>query len=400
MSPRKLLTVLAAPAVLLLLVAGCTGGDSSSTSATPIRIGFIADMSGNQKGIGSSMRNGLDLFIKQHGNKLGGHPVQVVQKDAGDDPASRKATKAENSLLGEKNLLAVTGISDVRTVMALAPTVTKKKLPLVISLACTGVPDPTYVWCASNLTSDAATALGAYVAQHNTGTVYAIGTDLGPAKRDTAQTFVDTFTKAGGKLANADGKPVYAPYSPKTSYKSYLRDAEARGATAVFVWATGLQAAHFVSDYQALGLADKGIKVYAAGPVTCCDLLNLEGKAALNIYSSLDYTPTLDNDANRAFVVAYQHTYGSAPNEPAAYGYSAASVLDQAIASVDDSGGELTGATVNKAIADLGIQTDPRGNWQFSAKHAPVQKFYLRQVRWDGSVLSNVLVDELPTVGE
>jgi hypothetical protein len=29
-----------------------------------------------------------------------------------------------------------------------------------------------------------------------------------------------------------------------------------------------------------------------------------------------------------------------------------------------------------------------------------VQKFYLRQVRMDGSVLSNVLVNELPTIGE
>lgn len=392
--------MLAAPAVLLLMIAGCTRGDSGGTTAAPIRIGFIADMSGIQKGIGTSMRNGIDLYIKQHGNKLGGHPVQIVQRDAGDDPASAKATKAESSMMAEKNLLAITGISDVRTVMALAPTITKKRLPLVISLACTPVPDPTYVWCASNLTSDGATALGAYVAQHNIGTVYAIGTDLGPAKRDTAQTFVDTYKKAGGKLANADGKPVYVPYSTKTSYRSYLKDAEQRGATAVYVWATGLQAVRFVNDYQALGLADKGIKVYAAGPVTCCDLLNVEGKSALDIYSSLDYTPTLDNDANRAFVVAYQHTYGSTPNEPAAYGYSAASVLDQAIASVDDGGGQLTGATVNKAISDLGIQTDPRGNWQFSAKHAPVQKFYLRQVRWDGSVLSNVLVDELPTVGE
>jgi branched-chain amino acid transport system substrate-binding protein len=151
--------------------------------------------------------------------------------------------------------------------------------------------------------------------------------------------------------------------------------------------------------YQQLGLKKKGVQVYAAGPLTCCDLLKAEGPAALGMYSSLDYTQTLDNDANRQFVVAYEHKYGVAPNEPAEYGYSAASVLDQAITSVAHGNKSMTGQQVNTAIENLGIQNDPRGSWQFSPKHAPVQKFYLRQVRMDGSVLSNVLVDQLPTVG-
>ncbi|MGA8112292.1 MAG: ABC transporter substrate-binding protein [Actinocatenispora sp.] len=400
MAAKRLLTALALPAALVLLGTGCTSSGSDNDSAAPIRIGFIADMSGIQKGNGVSMRHGTDLFIKMHGNRLGGRRVQIIQKDAGDNPASPKAVKAEKDLLAEPGLLAISGVSDVRTVVSLQPKLTAKKLPLVISLACTDqIPDSTYIWCASNLTSDNATALGAYVAQHTSGKAYAIGTDLGPAKADTAKTFADTYTEAGGTLANEGGKPVYVPYSDKTSYRSYLQDAEARGATAVYVWATGLQAIRFVKDYQQLGLKDKGIQVYAAGPVTCCDLLKPEGEAALGMYSSLDYTPTLDNDANREFVVAYEHAYGVAPNEPAAYGYSAASVLDQAIASVTASGKPLTRVAVNKAIADLGIQNDPRGSWQFSSKHAPVQKFYLRQVRRDGSVLSNVLVDELPTVG-
>lgn len=401
MRARRLLAGLAIPAVLVLVAAGCTHGTATAKPRKPIRIGFIADMSGIQKNIGSSMRNGLGLYLKQHGNRLGGRPVQVVQQDAGDNPASEKAATAEHNLLAERNLLAVTGVSDVRTVMALQKPITQRKVPLVAALACTDqVPDLTYIWCASNLTSDPPEALGPYVAQHVSGPVYVLGTDLGAAKADTAKTFVDTFTKSGGKLANPDGKPAYAPYSNKTSYQSYLTEAEQSGAKAIYVWATGMQAVQFVKDYHRLGLADRGIQVYASGPLTCCDLLQVEGSAAMGIYSSLDYTSTLDNDENRQFVVAYQHAYGVAPNEPAAYGYSAASVLDQAISSVAASGKPLTGKAVNTAIANLGIQNDPRGSWQFSAKHAPVQKFYLRRVRMDGSVLSNVLVDELPTVGE
>lgn len=401
MGVRRVLTGLAVPGVLLLLAAGCTSDGGKSVSAAPIRIGFIADMSGNQKGIGRSMRDGLDLYLKLHGGRLGGRRVQVVQRDAGDDPTSSKAAKAEQGLLNQRGLLAITGISDVRTVLAMQKPVTERKLPLVSTLACTDqVPDLTYLWCASNLTSDPPEALGAYVAQHAGGRVYVLGTDLGPAKGDTTQTFVRTFKAAGGKLANPSGQPTYAPYSDKASYRSYLTEAQQNGAKAIYVWATGMQAVQFVKEYQKLDLKSQGIKVYASGPLTCCDLLQVEGSAALGIYSSLDYTPTLDNDANREFVVAYQHAYGTAPNEPAAYGYSAASILDQAISSVTADGRALTGKAVNTAIANLGIQNDPRGSWQFSKKHAPVQKFYLRQVRMDGSVLSNVLVNELPTIGE
>lgn len=399
MAARRLLTALAVPAALVLLATGCTRGGTGATPTAPIRIGFIADLSGIQKSNGISMRNGLDLYLKLHGGKFGGRPVDVVAQDAGDDPASAKAAKAEQSLLGQQDLLAITGVSDVRTVVALQPTLTTRKLPLVSSLACTTLPDMTYIWCASNLTSDPPTALGAYVAQHVNGRVYVLGTDLGPAKADTAATFVDTFTKAGGKLANQDGKPAYVPFVDTIDYAPYLQDVVNSGAKAIYVWATGLQAIRFIQEYQQLGLAKKGIQVYAAGPLTCCDLLRAEGTAALGMYSSLDYTQTLDNDANRQFVVAYEHSYGVAPNEPAEYGFSAASVLDQAISSLNGKK-QLTGDQVNDAIANLGIQNDPRGSWQFSPKHAPVQKFYLRQVRMDGSVLSNVLVDQLPTVGE
>jgi branched-chain amino acid transport system substrate-binding protein len=400
MAARRWLAALALPAALVLAAAGCTGnGGGKAHQAAPIKIGFIADLSGIQKSNGISMRNGLQLYLSQHGHAFGGHPVQVVEQDQGDDPTNAKGVKAEQNLLEHQDLLAITGVSDVRTVVALQPTLNKRKLPLVISLACTTLPDMTYIWCASNLTSDTGSSLGTYVAQHVDGPVYVLGTDLGPAKVDTAGTFADTFTKAGGKIANTSGGPAYVPYVDTINYVPYLQEAVANGAKAIYVWATGLQAIRFIQAYQQLGLKKKGIQVYAAGPLTCCDLLRLEGTAALGMYSSLDYTQTLDNDANRQFVVAYQHAYGVAPNEPAEYGYSAASVLDQAITAAAHSGRPLTGEQVNHAIENLGIQNDPRGSWQFSAKHAPVQKFYLRQVRMDGSVLSNVLVDQLPTVG-
>jgi branched-chain amino acid transport system substrate-binding protein len=50
---------------------------------------------------------------------------------------------------------------------------------------------------------------------------------------------------------------------------------------------------------------------------------------------------------------------------------------------------------VAKAVASLGQIDSPRGIWQFSTNHSPVQKWYLRRVQPDGRTLTNSLVQDL-----
>jgi branched-chain amino acid transport system substrate-binding protein len=76
--------------------------------------------------------------------------------------------------------------------------------------------------------------------------------------------------------------------------------------------------------------------------------------------------------------------------------YDAAAVLDAAIA---EAGTELNSVSLNAAIGRLGQIDSPRGPWQFTQNRTPLQKWYLREVRPDGSVLSNVLTAELTTMG-
>jgi branched-chain amino acid transport system substrate-binding protein len=78
--------------------------------------------------------------------------------------------------------------------------------------------------------------------------------------------------------------------------------------------------------------------------------------------------------------------------------WDAALVLDRAVAAVD---GAVTPAAINQAIGGLGQIDSPRGPWQFSGRtHAPIQRWYLRVVARDGSELTNVLVEDLATIGE
>jgi branched-chain amino acid transport system substrate-binding protein len=59
----------------------------------------------------------------------------------------------------------------------------------------------------------------------------------------------------------------------------------------------------------------------------------------------------------------------------------------------------LSAQSLNAALGRLGQIDSPRGAWQFTANRAPLQKWYLRQVRKDGMVLSNMLTAELTTLG-
>src|SRR5262249_40802820 len=122
-----------------------------------------------------------------------------------------------------------------------------------------------------------------------------------------------------------------------------------------------------------------------------------QGNAALGIYSVLNYSADLDNAANRVFVSAWEQKHAGQPTEYAMASYDAASVLDKAIAAA---GNNLTSQTLNDAIGGLGQIDSPGGTWTFGkSTHAPVQKWYLRQVKNDGRALANVTMQDLATLG-
>ncbi|MEK8173889.1 ABC transporter substrate-binding protein [Streptomyces sp. M19] len=124
------------------------------------------------------------------------------------------------------------------------------------------------------------------------------------------------------------------------------------------------------------------------------------GRRRQGIYSVLNYAQDLDGDANRKFVADWTAKHDTQPTTYAMASYDAALVLDQAIADAGKKGGEVTPERINEAIGDLGQIDSPRGPWEFNEKtHAPVQKWYLRQVRPDGKQLANVMVQDLATLG-
>lgn len=393
-TPFRRRALFAAALVAALAPAACGGGEGAEADApSTIKIGLLVSLSGTYQSVGTDMRDGFQLYLDTHGGKLGGHKVDLVVADEGDGAPT--ALPAATKLVKQDKVLALAGIVGGGSVAAVAPLLNEAKIPLVGANGRPELKDVSRVWHTSFLSEDPGVAIAQHVKDTVNGPVYAIGPDY-QGGWDELRGFTETFTRAGGQLANPGGKTVFTPFPATTNFTPYLSQIKGTGAKAVYTFYAGKAAVDFVKQYAQSDVA--GLPLYAAGFLTEGSVLGAQGDSARNIFNVLNYSPDLDNAANRAFVAAWKGAHpDNAPTTYAVASYDSAAVLDRAIAAAGD---DPTPESINAAIAKLGQIDSPRGQWQFGAKtHAPVQRWYLRQVRQDGRALANVTVSELATVG-
>jgi branched-chain amino acid transport system substrate-binding protein len=375
----------------LALAAGCT---ETASGADPevVRIGFVASLSGIYQTVGEDMRDGFQLYLSTQDGTLGGRQVELVVADEGDGPAT--ALPAAERLVRQDRVAALAGIVAGGSYAAVAPLATENEIPLVGSNGRPEIADVTWLWHTSFLSDEPGEAIAPYVFDNVDGPVYAIGPDY-QGGHDELRGFVDTYTELGGELANPDGEVRWTPFPDTTDFIPYFNEIAQTDAAAVYTFYAGAAAIDFVTQYAQSEIAD--LPLYGAF-LTEGAVLGAQGEAAEGIWNVLNYSPDLDNAANREFVSEWSAQHDRTPTTFAMASWDAALVLDRAIGAIE---GEVTPAAINEAVGQLGQVDSPRGPWQFSEQtHAPIQRWYLRVVARDGSALTNVLVEDLATIGE
>ncbi|NED80583.1 ABC transporter substrate-binding protein [Streptomyces sp. SID11233] len=381
----------AALALGLAAVTGCSS--DSGTGDETVKVGLVASLSGTYKPVGTDLRAGFELYLKTHGNKLGGRKVELIVADEGDGPPT--AVPATTKLVKKDKVDVLTGLVSGGSVAAVMPLVNQAKIPFLGSNARPPVKDLKYVWTTSFMSDEPGKAIAPYVKEKVNGPVYAIGPDY-QGGYDELRGFTDEFKRIKGKLANPNGKTTWTPFPKTTNFMPYFADIAKTDAKAVYSFYAGKAAIDFAKQYAQSDVAD--LPLYTAF-VTEGSVLQAQGAAAKDIYSVLNYAPDLDNTANRKFAADWTAAHDSQPTTYAMSSYDAAAVLDKAIADAAKKG-DVTPETINTAIAGLGQIDSPRGAWEFGEKaHSPVQTWYLRQVRPDGNQLANVMVQDLATLG-
>ncbi len=395
----RLFAALGAGGVAMPVLAACSGGTGADSddnepsvvnTGPPIKVGMVVPQTGALKPFGDEMANGFQLYLRQNGNKLGGRSVTLISVDEGESADSSRA--AAEKLLKQERVVALTGVANSAGMLAMKDLVESSQTPLIGSNASPANLGGVYIWRTSFIPSEPSKALGGYLATNGGQVAVVTGNYNGDgASQDEIKAFFDSFTAGNGHLA---GTTHVTSLSSK-NYADTFTAIRNSGATSMFAYYTGANAVDFVKQAAAFNFG-ANFQVYGPGALTEGPLLKQQGSAASNVFTAMNYSPDLDNPANRRFVADYQKAFQIVPSAYAVASYDAAMVIDKAIDGVET---DLTAQSLNAALGRLGQVDSPRGPWQFTASRAPLQKWYLRQVRKDGMVLSNVLTAELTTLG-
>jgi branched-chain amino acid transport system substrate-binding protein len=357
----------------------CTSTPGADDPKSPIRVGLLVPATGANKAIGGDLENGFRLYLETRTGQLAGHPVQLLVEDEGDAvPQGMEALKK----LQAQDVVAVVGVANPDLLREARSLIEEKRIPLLAAHGSSSeMASAVYIWRTAYLNNEPGRAVGQYL--RNRGKTALVG-----MRGDIGAELINGFNNDNGGAVG----PYYVTATDKPD-KSHLagavEDVVGSGAQNVFTW---LPANYLIPFMQQL---PGNIGVYAPGLVS-------EGAAveqlsgAKNLFTAMQYSADLNNAANRSFSSLFQTRYQRSPTAFAVAAYDAAQVLDSAIALIIDEA--VTAVNVNQKINLVGQVVSPRGNWQFTQARAPQQKWYLRQIRMDGPVLSNVLVSELSTL--
>ncbi|MGC9419689.1 MAG: ABC transporter substrate-binding protein [Rhodovulum sp.] len=353
-------------AVAALAMAGVAG-------AEPLKVGMITTLSGGGASLGIDTRDGFMLAVKQAGNP----DLEVVIED--DQRKPDVAVQLADKMIQSDKVDVLTGIVWSNLAMAVVPAATAQgKFYLSTNAAPSQLAgkgcNPNY-FSVSYQNDNLHEAAGAYAEKAGITKAFIMAPNY-PAGQDSLAGFKRFY----------EGEVVGEVYTQlgQTDYAGEIAQIRASGADGVFIFLPGGMGISFVKQY-----ADSGVGLPLIGPAFSFEqtIIQAMGDAALGVLNGANWSPDLDNAANKAFVEGFSAEYGRLPSVYASYGYDTANLLLSAMAKADVKDADTFRAALRAADFD-----SVRGDFAFSASQHPVQDLYVREVVRDGDVLTNRIV--------
>jgi branched-chain amino acid transport system substrate-binding protein len=346
-------------------------GASSNTQAEELRIGFIAPTTGLYAQIGKDMVNGFQLYLDEHGGKLGGMDVKLVVEDNQGKPDAA-VTKAKKLILQDKVQMFIGGLL-ASTGYALAPVSTAEKTLYISSVS--SADDLTqrqaskypYFLRTSWSSSLPHHALGQWACDQGYKKVVTIAADYAFGY-ETVGGFQKAFEDCGGKVI----QKIWPPLGTK-DFGPYIPNIKA-DADAIFTTMVGPMALQFPKQLRAAG----NKKPIAASGVSYDEfVLPFMGDEVIGDVSVLHYSAAIDTPKNEAFVKAYRAKYGKVPSYYSENNYTTALWLDEAI---KKAGGKFPGAEpFIKLMQSIKVDA-PRGPVELDEMRNPIENVYIKKV--------------------
>jgi branched-chain amino acid transport system substrate-binding protein len=372
-------------------------GAHGQAKAEELRIGFVAPLTGIFAQIGKDMQNGFELYLDQHGHKLGGMDVKFIVEDEQGKPDTA-VTKAKKLALQDKVHMFIGGLL-ASSGYAMAPVSTQEKtiyissVPSADDLTQRELPKYPYFLRTSWTSSLPNHPLGQWACEQGYKTAVTIAADYAFGYESTGG-FQKAFEDCGGKVI----QKIWPPLGTK-DFGPYIPTIKAN-ADVIYTVMVGPMSLQFPKQLRAAG-----IKKPIIGGGTSYDefALPFMGDEVIGDVSSLHYSAALQTPENEAFVKAYRAKYGKVPSYYSENNYTTALWIDEAI---KKAGGKWPGAEqFIKLMASVKVNA-PRGPVELDDMRNPIENVYIKKVEkkklfgYDKDELWNTVIKTYPHVSQ
>jgi branched-chain amino acid transport system substrate-binding protein len=328
---KKLLVLFTAFLFTPFILAGCSGDDSSK-----IRIGLIAELTGDMPAVGASCKNAAQMAVKeindaggfQFGNKQ--YMVELIVEDnagKGDQSVS-----AAQKLITQKKVVAIVGPNASRYALPASEIAESNKVVLITPWSTapkttldskTGTPK-SYVFRSCFIDPFQGQVLAKFTLNNlkfkRAAVLYDVASEY---NKGIAEIFKEVFEKNGGKVV------AFETYTTNDKdFSSQLTKIKKAAPQVIFLPNYYSEVPLQIQQAKRLGIKVPFIGSDSWGSE---ELLKLCGNDCNGFYFSTHYAVDASTEVTKRFIENYKAAYGSMPDDVAALTYDSFGLLWQAL---------------------------------------------------------------------
>jgi branched-chain amino acid transport system substrate-binding protein len=379
--------------LVVMLAVAVVGLGPALAQKGPIKIGFLAPMTGGAAQVGKDMTNGLSMWLDENGWTMAGRKIELLVEDTQGQPnialtKLRKLVESDRVQVLAGGLFAHVGY-------ALAPKVDEYRVPMLYPVMAaddlTQRKPAKWVVRTGWTSSQPNHPFGEYVARTlGYKRVVTIAIDYAFGWEQVGG-FQKTFEENGGQVVQKLWPPLNT-----TDFAPYLSQVR-RDADAVFALMVAASALRFPRQYEDAGLKAR-LPLLGGGTTFDEFVLPSLGDEALGGVSALIYSAALATPVNKRFVAAYREKYGKMPSYYSETCYTSGRWINEAARAV---GGDVEARDkFLAALRKVEIPDAPRGPIKLDAHGNPIQNIYIRKVERKGGELWNTVIQTYPNVSQ
>ncbi len=356
-----------------------------------VKIGLILSYSGQFADAATQLDNGIKLYMKQHGDTVGGKKIEIIRKDTGG-PSPDVAKRLAQELVVRDGVDILAGFVLTPNALAAADVSAQAKKFMVIMNAATSIitTKSDYAVRTSVTLPMVTETLGAWAYKNGVRKIYTMVSDYGPG-HDAEGGLHRAFKAAGGEIIGSVRFPIANP-----DFSAFVQRAKDLNPESIFIFVPGgAQPAALAKALAGRDIDPKKIKVLGTGEVTDETAVRNMGDEALGIITAWHYDYNHDSAMNKTFVRDFAADNKINPNFFAVGGYDGMHLIYEAL---KKTGGKTDAESLVNAAKGMKWES-PRGPMSIDPETRDVvQTIYIRRVEKVGGNLVNVEFDKVENV--